>query len=175
LELIVTKFLYQNFNNPEGELTSFRSSLVNTKSLASVAKKLKINDYLYLSKGETKSKGKAREVILANTLEALIGALYLDQGFKKTEEFIQQNLIPRLKNVLKNETYKDPKSKLQEIIQEKYKIIPKYKLIRESGPAHAKKFIIGVWLKQKFIAQGKGKSKREAETKAAQAAIKKNF
>lgn len=175
LELVTTKFLYNNFDNPEGELTSFRSSLVNTKNLAKTAKQLKINRYLYLSKGESKSKGRSREVILANTFEALVGAIYLDQGFVQVEKFIHQHLLPYLEVVLKNKSYKDPKSKFQEIIQEKLKITPNYKIIRESGPDHAKKFEVGVFLKEKMIALGIGKSKQEAELKAAEKALHKNL
>ncbi len=175
LELVTTKFLYNNFNNPEGELTSFRSSLVNTKNLAKTAKQLKINRYLYLSKGESKSNGRAREVILANTFEALVGAIYLDQGLVQVEKFIHQHLLPYLEVVLKNKLYKDPKSKFQEIVQEKLKITPTYKIIQESGPDHAKKFKVGVFLKEKMIALGIGKNKQEAELKAAEKALYKNF
>lgn len=175
LELVTTKFLYNNFNNPEGELTSFRSSLVNTKNLAKTAKQLKINRYLYLSKGENKSNGRSREVILANTFEALVGAIYLDQGLVQVEKFIHQHLLPYLEVVLKNKLYKDPKSKFQEIVQEKLKITPAYKIIQESGPDHAKKFKVGVFLKEKMIALGIGKSKQEAELKAAEKALYKNF
>lgn len=175
LELVTTKFLYNNFNNPEGELTSFRSSLVNTKNLAKTAKQLKINRYLYLSKGENKSNGRSREVILANTFEALVGAIYLDQGLVQVEKFIHQHLLPYLEVILKNKLYKDPKSKFQEIVQEKLKITPAYKIIQESGPDHAKKFKVGVFLKEKMIALGIGKSKQEAELKAAEKALYKNF
>lgn len=175
LELIITKFLYENFKQSEGKLTSFRSSLVNTKSLAETAAKLKINQYLYLSKGEAKSKGRAREVILANTFEALIGAIYLDQEFNQAEKFIHQHLLPRLDIVLKHQLYEDPKSKFQEIAQDKLKITPTYKTIKESGPDHAKKFTVGAFLKKKLIATGAGKSKQEAEVKAAQKALKKKF
>ncbi len=172
LELIITKFLYKNFNKPEGELTSLRSSLVNTKSLSETASKLEINNYLYLSKGESKSKGKAREVILANTLEAIIGTIYLDRGFIAAEKFIAKHLLPRLDIILKQKLYKDPKSHFQEITQSKFKITPNYKVIEESGPDHNKKFIIGAYLQKKLIATGIGKSKQEAETNAAENALK---
>lgn len=175
LELIITKFLFQNFGYSEGQLTRFRSSLVKTETLAKLAAKIKINNYLYLSKGELASKGKAREVILANTFEALIGAIYLDQGFNQAEKFIHHHLVPVLDNILKNQSYHDPKSKLQEITQNKLKITPTYKVVQESGPDHAKKFIVGVFLKQKLVAKGTGKSKHEAETNAAQKALKKNI
>lgn len=175
LELIITKFLFQNFKQEEGQLTRFRASLVNTKTLAQVAKKLKFNNYIFLSKGEIKSKGKAREVILANTFEALLGSIYLDQGFSQAEKFIHHNLIPVLDDILKNELYRDPKSEFQELIQNKLKITPAYKLIQESGLDHAKKFTIGVFLNQKLIAKGIGKNKHDAETEAAKKALKKKL
>jgi ribonuclease-3 len=176
IELIVTKFLYYNFNNSEGELTSFRSSLVNTKTLAKIAKKINLDEYLFLSKGESKSLGRAREAILANTFEALIGSIYFDQGFKKAEEFIKKNLIPELKNILRNKTYKDPKSEFQEFIQNKLKITPHYKIIKQSGPDHAKIFVVGLFLNEKLITQGKGKNKHDAEIQAAEKALnKKSF
>ncbi len=175
LELIVTKFLYKRFAKPEGELTVFRSNLVNRKSLSEVAAKLKINQYLYLSKSKSISKGKARETILANTFEALVGAIYLDQGLGQVERFIRQKLLPRLDTILKNQLFKDSKSSFQEIIQGKFKITPKYKVLEEAGPAHAKKFTIGVFLNNKMVATGQGKSKQEAEAAAAQKALNKRL
>jgi len=175
LELIITKFLFQNFEQGEGQLTRFRSSLVNTKTLAQVAKKIKLNNYLFLSKGESNSKGRAREVILANTFESLLGAIYLDQGFGQAEKFVHHYLIPILDDILKNKLYRDSKSKFQELVQNKLKITPVYKLIQESGLDHAKKFTIGVFLNQKLIAKGMGKNKHEAETEAAKKALKKKL
>lgn len=174
LELITTKYLFNNFNRPEGDLTSFRSSLVNTKTLFKVAKKLKLDRYLFLSHGEARSnKNKAREVILANAFEALIGAIYLDQGFDKAEEFIQKHLIPYLKTILEKQTYKDPKSKFQEFTQGKLKITPVYRVMSEKGPDHEKIFVVGAFLNEKLIARGSGRSKQEAEVKAAENAIRK--
>jgi len=173
LELIVTKFLYKNFNKPEGELTSLRSSLVNTKSLAEMASELKINDYLYLSKGESKSGEKARGVILANTFEAIIGAIYFDRGLSAAEKFISRHLFPKLDNIIKLHLYKDPKSHFQEITQGKFKITPNYEVVAESGPDHNKKFTVGVYLQKKLVATGSGKSKQEAELNAAENALKK--
>ncbi|MDD4996401.1 MAG: ribonuclease III [Patescibacteria group bacterium] len=172
LELIITKFLYNNFDSPEGELTSFRASLVNTKSLAKISRKLKINQYLYLSKGEEKH-GRSRDAILANAFEALIGAIYLDQGLTVAEKFIHQNLIPCLKKILENKSYKDPKSIFQEVSQSEFKITPTYKIINESGPDHAKKFKVGVFLKEKMITFGIGRNKQEAELRAAKKALQK--
>lgn len=173
LELIITKFLYKNFDKPEGKLTSLRSSLVNTKSLSKTAKGLRLGQYIYLSKGETRSKGRAREVILANALEALIGAIYLDRGFGSAERFIHQFLLPQLDIILKHQLYRDSKTRFQEITQRKLKITPSYTVIKESGPDHNKKFIIGVYVQKKLISTGRGRSKKEAELSAAKNALKK--
>ncbi|MGC9049046.1 MAG: ribonuclease III [Patescibacteria group bacterium] len=167
LEMIVSEYLYQNYKNPEGELTSWRASLVNTNSLSNLAKKIGINDFLFLSKGESKSTGKARDIILANTFEALIGAIYFDQGLVKVKKFITEKLLTQLPEIIKKELYKDPKSKFQEIAQAKFKITPTYKVLKEEGPAHERKFTVGLFLNKKFIAQGKGSSKFEAEVEAA--------
>lgn len=167
LELVVSEYLYQNYTNPEGELTSWRASLVNTDSLSDLSKKLGINDFLFLSKGESKSTGKARNVILANTFEALIGAIYLDRGFKTAKKFILKKLIIKLPEIIQKELYKDPKSKFQEIAQAKFKITPTYKVLKEEGPAHEKKFTVGLYLGEKLISQGEGMSKFEAEMEAA--------
>ena len=173
LELIVTEYLYKNFNQPEGELTSWRASLVNGRSLSELAQKLELNNFLYLSKGEKNSIGKAREIILANTVEALIGAIYLDQGLKSATKFIQKNILVKLPYILKHQLYQDPKSGFQEIAQAKYKITPTYKVLKEIGPDHAKEFTVGVFLNDKLIAEGKGSSKQEAETDAAASALTK--
>ncbi len=175
LELIVTKFLYENFASPEGELTTYRASLVNTRALSGMARRLKIKQFLYLSKGEKESSGKAKEVILANTFEAVIGAVYLDQGFLCAEQFIKRVLLPELDFILAHKLFKDAKSKFQEIAQGKFKITPEYKVIEERGPDHAKKFTIGVYVGKKLIAQGTGKSKQDAETQAAGNALKKGL
>ena len=167
LELIVSEYLYQNYQNPEGELTAWRASLVNANNLSNLAKNLGINDFLFLSKGEAKSTGKAREIILANTFEALIGAIYLDQGLKQAKNFIKKHLIKQLPEIIEKELYKDPKSKFQEIAQGKFKITPTYKVLKEEGPAHEKKFTVGLFLNEKFIAKGEGSSKFEAEVEAA--------
>ena len=173
LELIITKYLYKNFDKPEGRLTSLRSSLVNAKSLTQTAAKLKIDHYLYLSKGEARSKkNKAKQTILANTFEAVVGAIYLDRGFMASENFIYKHLLPKLNIVLKHRLDRDPKSQFQEYTQGKLKITPSYKILKQSGPEHNKKFIIGVFIKNKKIATGTGKSKQEAELRAAKNALK---
>ena len=174
LELIITKLLYKKFpNKSEGDLTCLRASLVNTKSLARISVKLKVNEYLYLSKGEAKSINRQKDAILADVFEAIIGAIYLDKGIKEAEKFIKQYLWPQLAMILKLQLYLDPKSHLQEITQEKFKITPHYKIMEEKGPDHSKKFISGIFLKNKLIATGQGKSKQEAEVSAAKGALKK--
>lgn len=174
LELVVTEYLYQNYPNPEGELTNWRASLVNSQMLAKLARKLDLEDYLYLSKGEAKdSQGKARNYILANTFEALIGSIYLDQKYKAAEKFINQILVPELPHILKNQLYLDPKSKFQEIAQEKIGITPSYKVLKEAGPDHNKKFQVGIYLDEELVAKGTGSSKQEAQVDAASHAIEK--
>ena len=171
LELVVTEYLYQNYKNPEGELTSWRASLVNADMLSRVAKNLDFNDSLLLSQGETKDVGKARKYILANTFEALIGAIYLDRGYKACREFLEKYLITELPNILKNGLFKDAKSSFQEEAQERTGATPVYKVLEDWGPDHAKNFIIGVFLGEELIAKGEGSSKQEAEVEAAKNAL----
>ncbi len=175
LELIITEFLYHKYpNEQEGTMTNWRASLVNSKMLTLVAKNLKIEDYLFLSKGEEKDKSvKARRLILANSVEALIGAIYLDQGIEQAKKFIEKYFLIHFKDILKNKLYLDPKSRFQEVAQEKLSITPSYKLISESGPDHAKVFKIGAYLANDLIADAEGSSKQEAEEKAAKKAIEK--
>jgi len=173
LELIVTEYLYKTFDSPEGELTSLRASLVNTESLSLLAQELDLNNYLFLSRGEAKSTGKARNVILADAFEALIGAIYLDQGVKKVKEFIAQHLLTRLPKIIEQQLYKDPKSQFQEIAQAKLKITPSYQVLKEEGLAHAKKFTVGLFLNDKLISRGEGSSKFEAEVEAAKNGLTK--
>lgn len=172
LELIVTEYLYKKYNNPEGELTNWRASLVNSRMLSQISKEIRLDDFLYLSKGEAKDKNsKARNYILANTLEALIGAIYLDKGVKKAKQFIEKNILIKLKEIIEKQLYFDPKSRFQELTQEKFGITPIYKVIKESGPDHRKHFIIGVFLGEKLIAEGEGYSKQEAQMTAAERAL----
>ena len=173
LEMVVTEYLYANYPNPEGELTNWRASLVNSKMLAKVAKQLKLNDYLLLSKGESKDIGRARQYISANAVEALIGAIYLDQGYEESSKFIKKEIIKDLPEIIKNKLYHDPKSSFQEKAQDKTGITPSYKVIKEWGPDHAKNFIVGVYLEEELIAEGQGISKQEAQEKAAATALKK--
>ncbi len=171
LELIVTEYLYKKYNEPEGVLTNWRSALVKGESLSELAKKIDIEKYLLLSKGESKSTGKSRNLILANTTEALIGAIYLDRGYDKARDFVNKNLIVNLDNIIKNELFIDAKSKFQELAQDKYKITPQYKLISESGPDHNKKFVMGVYLGNDKVGEGDGNSKQKAEQDAANNAL----
>jgi ribonuclease-3 len=178
LELIVTKHLFNDYPNPEGELTCWRAALVNSKMLAEISERLGFNSYLLLSKGEGQDTGRARQFILANTFESVIGAIYLDQGLAKTEKFINDNLLKELPRILKEKLYIDPKSYFQEKAQAELGVTPIYELIREKGPDHAKVFIVGVYLEdekrgKELIAKGEGPSKQAAQESAAQKALKK--
>jgi len=173
LEQVVTEYLFKKYpQKSEGELTSWRAALVNARMLSEVADNLKFNDFLLLSQGEAKEKGKARQYILANTFEAFIGALYLDQGIGVCKKFITKNLLKRLKKIIREGLYKDAKSQFQEKAQEKVGITPVYRVLKEEGPDHAKHFIIGVFLGEDLAGEGDGFSKQEAEEKAAEKALK---
>lgn len=172
LELVVTEYLYQNYDKPEGELTNWRAALVNSKMLASVAKDLNLNGCLLLSRGEAKDEGRAREYILANACEAIIGAVYLDQGYKGAQKFIVKHILSRLPQVLREEKYKDPKSKFQEKAQEVAGITPSYHVLDEWGPDHMKRFRVGVYLGEEKIAEGESYSKQTAQEEAANRALK---
>ena len=174
LELAITDYLYKKYDNPEGELTAWRASLVNTRMLSSIAMKdLGLSDYLLLSKGEAKDIGKARQVILANALEALIGAIYLDQGYDSSAEFIGRFIIPKLPEIIRQRAYKDSKSNFQEIAQEKKGVTPRYAVLEEWGLDHAKNFKIGVFLGEEKVGEGEGVSKQDAQQQAAEDALKK--
>ncbi|MDD4333279.1 MAG: ribonuclease III [Patescibacteria group bacterium] len=170
LEIIVTEYLYRHFpDTPEGDLTNWRASLVNSKMLAVVACEINLEEYLYLSKGESKDKNsKARQYILANAVEALIGAIYLDQGTVSARKFIKNNIISKLDDILKNKLYLDPKSKFQEKAQELIGVTPHYKVLSEIGPDHAKVFEVGLYLGEELVSTGNGSSKQEAQIEAAQ-------
>jgi ribonuclease-3 len=174
LELIVTEYLYKNYpDSMEGELTAYRSGLVNANTLAKVATDLRINDNLKLSRGESKdTNSKARLNILADAYEAILGALYLDQGYSACEEFVTNTLVPELVEIIKYGKHKDAKSMIQEKAQFKLGCTPTYKVLREEGPDHNKKFIIGIYFDNVLISEGEGNSKQEAEISAAQNALK---
>jgi ribonuclease-3 len=172
LELSVTEYLYLNYPNPEGEMTNWRASLVNAKSLAKVATELGLEDFLYLSHGESKDAGsKARNYILANTMESFIGAIYLDQGMVVADEFIKKYIISMLPEILEKKLYIDPKSRFQESAQEMMGVTPNYRVLEEHGPDHAKDFVVGVYLGEELVAKGIGTSKQEAQIAAAESAL----
>lgn len=175
LEIVVTEFLYLNFKDTdEGDLTNWRASLVNAKMLYIIASELKLEEYLYLSKGEAKDKNKkSRQYILANAVEAVIGAMYLDQGLEVAKEFILKNIVSKLDDILSNHLYLDPKSRFQEEAQEKKGITPHYEIIKEEGPDHAKTFTVGLYLGQELVASGEGSSKQEAQVDAAAKGLQK--
>ncbi|MEK7170795.1 MAG: ribonuclease III [Patescibacteria group bacterium] len=172
LELVVTNYLYKNFTNPEGELTNWRSSIVRGEVLARVAGELELGEFLFLSHGEDKSGGRTRTLILANTFEALIGAIYLDDGYDAAAIFINKHLITLLPEIIEKKLYIDPKSRLQELAQEKLGHTPEYRVIGEVGPDHTKVFTVGAYVDKKLLAQGAGSSKQKAETAAAAEAVK---
>jgi ribonuclease-3 len=172
MELIVTEHLYKEHpEKSEGELTNWRAALVNAKMLTSVAEEIGFNEFLLLSKGEAKEEGKARAYILANTFEALLGSIYLDLGYKAVDEFLQKYLMIKLAEVIKTGAYKDSKSKFQEEAQDKKGITPSYKVLKETGPDHNKKFVVGVFLGEELVAEGSGSSKQEAEEESAKLAL----
>jgi len=172
LELVVTDFLFHSFpKKPEGELTAYRAALVNTNTLATAAGKLGMNEYLMLSRGESKDTGRARQYILANTFEAVIGALYLDQGYESAKKFIETNIFPLTDEVVSKRLWQDSKSRFQEEAQERVSVTPAYELLSEAGPDHDKTFKVGVFLGEEQIAIGAGKSKQEAEQEAAKNAV----
>jgi len=174
LELATTDFLFKKFPaKPEGELTSYRAALVNTVSLAESSQALGINDYLLLSKGESKDTGRARDVILADAFEAIIGAIYLDSGYSGAEAFIAENLYSKIDDVIAKRSYQDAKSRFQEASQEKRGTTPRYETLSEEGPDHARHFTVGVFIGSEEIARGVGESKQEAEQIAAQAGLDK--
>ena len=172
LELIITEKLFEKYpKKPEGELTNWRAALVNAKMLCEVARELGFNDFLLLSRGETKETGKSRDYILANTFEAFVGAAYLDSGYKECEKFIKKHLIVKLPEIISKGLFKDSKSRFQEESQERMGITPTYKVLKEQGPDHAKNFVVGVFLDKDLVAEGKGSSKQEAEAEAAKNAL----
>lgn len=171
LELCVTEYLYKKYDKPEGEMTNLRSALVKGESLSEEAKKLGINDLIKTSRGESKNTGKARDLILANTFEALIGAIYVDQGYNNAYKFVEDHIIYKLDEILEKGLFYDPKSKYQELSQENLGITPTYELISESGPDHNKIFIMGSFLDDRKVGEGSGQSKQKAQSEAAKDAL----
>jgi len=172
LELVVTEELYAAYPEyNEGQLTLFRASLVNYQMLAEISREIALEDFLLLSKGEAKDMGRARDVILANAMESLIGAMYLDGGYPAAKVFINEFIMPHLKEVIEKESYRDAKSMLQEKTQARFKQTPLYKVLGETGPDHKKLFVSGAYIGEKLIAEGKGYSKQDAELDAAKKAL----
>jgi len=168
LELIVTEYLYAKYpEKNEGDLTAYRSALVNAVTLATVAEGLGMNEHLLLSRGEAKDTGRARQVILANTIEALIGALYLDQGYDATRHFVSRFIFKLIDDIVHKKMWLDAKSHFQEKAQEIVSVTPSYEVVKEFGPDHDKQFTVAVFLGKERVAEGEGKSKQEAEQEAA--------
>lgn len=169
LELVVTEHLYNGYPNPEGELTNWRAALVNSQMLSMAAHAFEIEKYLLLSRGESKDENsKSRNSILANAFEAIIGALYIDQGFEPCRAFIESSILKELPRILKNKLYLDAKSRFQEAVQEHLGVTPTYEVLEETGPDHDKQFVVGVFVGEEMIAQGEGSSKHEAQFRAAE-------
>lgn len=171
LELVVTDHLYHNYPLPEGELTNLRAAIVRGEMLAKIAEELELGNYLYMSRGERKDTGKARQYILANAVEALIGALYLDQGYEAAAKLIQKYIISKLPEVMAAGLHIDTKSRFQELAQEKFRVTPRYEVLSESGLDHARKFVVGAFLRENKLGEGEGSSKQEAQQNAARAAL----
>ncbi|USN53386.1 MAG: ribonuclease III [Candidatus Nomurabacteria bacterium] len=172
LELAVTEHLYTKYENPEGDLTNWRAALVNAKSLGSIAEELEVHQFIFLSRGEAKdANAKARHSILANAFEAIVGAIYLDQGFEVAKDFIGRTVLPKLPYIIEHKLYLDPKSRLQEASQEKLGVTPAYKVLEEWGPDHNKHFRVAVYFGDEEVATGEGASKQEAQVSAAEAGI----
>lgn len=172
LELISTHFLYEKFpEQDEGDLTAYRAALVNAITCAEIAQNLGMNDYLLLSRGEAKDNGRARQMLLANAFEALVGAIYLDQGYDAAKLFIEKYLFPKIDEIVKKKLWRDAKSNFQEKAQDAEGATPHYEVVRETGPDHDKQFVVGVYIKESLVAQGTGKSKQEAEQEAARIAL----
>jgi len=173
LELVVTEHLYSHYPNPEGDLTNWRSALVKGEMLAKVARELSLGDYLLLSHGEEKSGGREKDYLLANTLEALIGLIYLEMGYKKSQTFIHQFLLVHLEYILASGAHIDAKSHLQELAQDKVGLTPSYKLQHQEGPDHDKMFTMGAFIGERMVGKGEGASKQAAEQSAAEDALKR--
>lgn len=172
LELVITHYLYEKYpDKNEGDMTSIRSALVNATTCAEVSKKLSVNDFLLLSRGEAKDTGRARQYILANALEAIIGAIYIDVGYEKAKDFILEHITPMTEQIVREESWADAKSKFQERAQDIEGITPSYKTLKEVGPDHDKKFTVGVFISNEMIAEGSGDSKQDAEQSAARNAL----
>jgi ribonuclease III len=172
LELAVTDFLFHKYpEKPEGDLTAIRSALVNTTSLSEASTKLGVNDYLLMSRGESRDVGRARQYILANAFEAFIGALFVDQGYGVAQKFIAEQLFAKTERIVEKRLWQDPKSRFQELAQEHSNLTPTYATLSQEGPDHDRVFTVGVFLGKDKVGEGKGRAKQEAEQEAALKAI----
>ena len=175
MELVVTEFIFKRYpNKPEGHISQYRAALVNLQSSASYAESFGLGDFLFLSRGEAKDKGRAREAILGNAFEALVGAVYLDQGLETVQKFITRIIVPKVNDVIAKFITSDTKSRLQEITQAKKGVTPNYKVLKESGLDHKKRFVVGVLFGENLIAEGEGCTKKLAEEEAARHALELN-
>lgn len=172
LEMVVTEYLYANYTEPEGILTNWRSSLVRTESIGAAASRLGFEEYLRLSRGEKRGSDRARAQIMANCFEAVIGAVYLDQGYDCAKEFITKNILTTFEGILQSGAWVDAKSQLQEMVQSKVGFTPNYKVLKEEGPDHDKLFEVGVYVDDKLLGKGEGPSKQAAQQQAAVNALK---
>jgi ribonuclease III len=173
LELVVTEYLYQHYpDRPEGEMTNWRAALVNAVMLAEITSEFDLNEYMLLSRGEARDTGRARQYILANAIEAVIGAMYLDGGYEPCKKFIDQFVLQRLPDVISQKLYRDAKSLLQEEAQDRLSVTPTYRVMEEWGPDHARQFKIGVYLGKELAGEGQGQSKQDAQQAAADDALK---
>ena len=171
LELVVTEYLYNHYDDPEGTLTNWRSSLVRTESIGAAANKFEFEPLLRLSRGEKRGTDRARAQILANAYEAVIGALYLDKGYDAAKAFIEKSLLVTFEEILKTGSWMDPKSQLQEVVQSREGHTPVYKVLQEEGPDHDKTFTVGVFVNGKLKGEGQGPSKQAGQVAAAEAAL----
>lgn len=173
LELITSVYLFETYpERPEGELTSFRSAIVRTESLAEASRGLGVGEYLRMSRGEAESGGADKDYLLANTYESILGAIYMDQGYEECKKFVHKTLVPKVENIVENRLDIDSKTKIQEMIQSEYKVTPTYDVIDEEGPDHDKTFTVAVKIEDETIGTGKGSSKQKAEEDAASDGIK---
>ena len=173
LELVSSDFLYRNYNEPEGIMTALRSALVRTESIGAAGKELGYEPLVRLSHGEKHGSDRAHDVILADCFEAVIGAIYLDQGYETAKDFIYKHIIVKIDEIIEEGTWRDPKSYVQELVQRVDGVTPSYKTLKEEGPDHDKKFTVGLYVGDHLVGTGTGHSKQEAQTEAAREGVKK--
>ena len=173
LELVSSDFLYRRYNESEGIMTSLRSALVRTESIGAAGYELGYEPLVRLSKGEKMGSERAHEVIMADCFEAVIGAIYLDQGYDRAKEFISKHILSKIDTIIEEGTWRDPKSYVQELSQKVEGVTPTYRTLREDGPDHDKHFVVGMYINGELFASGEGHSKQDAQTTAAKIAVKK--